>query len=162
MKTKKEEMDFRENILDEYEIKVGLPAISSPGEEKELQEYLTMSRDVIEKITPDRSRSIAIRLSQFSFYIQRLSNREHGRVTWAKNELNLIVAKSLGDIDKYTKAEHKVALIIQENSAAKALNDILIYAQQRVDRLNELANGIKSLSYVISLGYKHKVDNKYE
>ena len=42
-----------EEILDDYERGLGLFLRTSPGDETELQEYLSMNRDTIEKLTPD-------------------------------------------------------------------------------------------------------------
>lgn len=161
MITKKEEMDLREKLLDEYEKNAGLPANISPGVEAELQEYFTMNKDVIEKLTAERALSISIRLSQYSIYITRLLNKEKGRKVWATDELNRIIAKSINEYDKYMKSEYKVASIIQENAAAKVLSDITTYANQRIERLNEIASGINSLSYVFSLAHKQKIGESH-
>ena len=52
MKTTKEELEHWDTILDEYEQGMGLPNYIAEGlPSQELNEYLTMSRDVLEKVT---------------------------------------------------------------------------------------------------------------
>lgn len=148
---------MRNQVLDDYEGKVGLPENNAPGDNAELQEYLSMDRQVIEAMSPNRAISISIRLSQYQFYLQRCLNREKAIKTWSESELNSIAAVSISQYDKFLKHDMKMALIAKDNSAAKELYKMLAYATQRIDRLSELSSGIKNLSYVISLIYKHKL-----
>ena len=49
----KEELHNWDSLLDEYEHSIGLPVYHSVGlEESNLQQYLAMSRDKIEKLGP--------------------------------------------------------------------------------------------------------------
>ena len=149
-------------LLDEYENKIGLPVNVPPGDENELQEYLSMDRQTVEAMSPDRAIAISVRLSQYSFYLQRCLNRDKAIKTWADSELNSIIATHFNDYDKYTKYEMRASLICKENSAAKELQSIMIYASQRIERLNDLSGGIKNLSYVISLVFKNKIGDSNE
>ena len=75
-KTSKEELEHWDKILDEYESSIGLPASSNNSESsQELNQYLSMSRDVIEKLTPEDCFQMAYRLGQMAFHIQRILNR---------------------------------------------------------------------------------------
>ena len=72
LKTSKEELKYWDDILDEYEQSIGFNSYKEDAlPATELNEYLTMSRDVIEKLTPEDCAQIAYRLGQFSFHIQR-------------------------------------------------------------------------------------------
>ena len=77
-KTAKEELQYWDSILDEYENGLNLPnyqiAISAFGAE-EINQYLSMNRDVIEKLSPEDCAQIAYRLGQYSLYMQRTINR---------------------------------------------------------------------------------------
>ena len=55
LKTSKEEVKYWDDILDEYESGIGLGKYSDAHNfiEEELNEYFTMSRDSIEKLTPE-------------------------------------------------------------------------------------------------------------
>jgi len=96
-----EQLKSTEKILDEYENSNCLPSIKSPGTMEELEEYLVMSRSHLEQLTPDGCAEICVRLKQYSYYVQRLCNREHVRMAWATKCLNKIVASHLNDYDKY-------------------------------------------------------------
>ena len=75
----KEELHNWDSLLDEYEHSIGLPVYHSVGlEESNLQQYLAMSRDKLEKLGPQECAEIAYILGQFSFHIQRTANREDG------------------------------------------------------------------------------------
>ena len=157
LKTQKEKLTDRTQLLDQYENKIGLPANVPPGDENELQEYLSMDRQTVEAMSPDRAIAISVRLSQYSFYLQRCLNRDKAIKIWADSELDKIVGQHVLDYDKYTKYEMRVALICRENKAAQEILSIKSYASQRIERLSELAGGTKSLSYVISLIFKIKI-----
>jgi hypothetical protein len=140
-----------DKMLDDYETSIKLPILGSPGEEDELNKYLTMDRDVVERLQPQDCRGIAFRLSQFAFYVQRLHNRESARIPWAKTELGNIIAAS-PNYDKFVKYDIQIGLIIQENTYAQALQKILTYAEQRATRLNSLSYCIKNLSDILMKG----------
>lgn len=146
IKSAKERLETIDAALDEYESKCGLSKLTAPGAEEELDRYLSMSRDEVEKLTPDLCSGILYRLSQYAFYLKRLYNREKSRTIWAKQQLNEIVAKEIDNYDKYTKADINIAKITNGNSYALSLQKIMTYAEQRSTRLEELANFIKHLS----------------
>ena len=157
----KELLEKNQEILDNYENGVlGLPNNEPPGEEEELQEYLTMPADFIEGISAERSLSISIRLSQFSFYVQRSINKHKSMRTWADYELNKIIAQEIDKYDQFTKADIKIAQICRSNQQAYDLLKIKNYANQLIDRLYDLSSGIKNLSYVFSLSYKQKIGER--
>ena len=59
-KTTKEELENWDKVLDEYENRIGMPTYTEEVlPEVELQKYLTMSRDVLEKTTPEDCGQIA-------------------------------------------------------------------------------------------------------
>lgn len=141
-----ERMQDINNALNEYELKAGLVECKSPGTEEELETYLNMGRAVLDKLSIEDCAEIGIRLSQFSFYLKRLSNKEQARIVWAQHELNKIVALHVNDYDKYMKHDVKVLCISRENESARKLCEILRYAEQRIARLTDLAISIKTLS----------------
>ena len=149
-----------QDILDAYEKSHGIPELKPPGTEDELQEYLSMERDIIEKLPPEKIWPIAVRLSQYSFYLQRSINRSRSIITFANNEINKIVANEINQYDKFTKHDIKVYQICKTNTAAVELIKIKLYAEQVVERFTDLASGIKNLSYVLSMGYKNKVGDR--
>jgi hypothetical protein len=148
-KTAKEELQDWDNLLDEYESGIGLPRyISSSLPETELNSYLTMSRDELEKLTPEDCGQISYRLSQFSFHIQRTINREIARNNWAENTIKILIADEINNYKGYGYIE-KANQAIKHNEKAQALYKIKTYSGQRTDRLSYIANSIKNLSDIL-------------
>ena len=158
IKTAKEEIKYWDEILDQYEQSIGLGkyADSQGFANEELNQYFTMSRDIIEKLTPEDCAQIAYRLAQYSFHIQRTVNRESARHNWAEELIKETIADELNNYKGYGYIE-KSTQAIKHNDKAQSLNKIKIYAKQRTDRLSYLANGVKNLSDIILSVQKTKV-----
>jgi hypothetical protein len=157
VKSSKEELQYWDSILDEYENTIGLPVYNSASmSESELNEYLTMDRSRIEKLTPEDCAQIAFRLGQFSFHIQRTINREIARNNWSESVIKETIADEINSYKGYGYIE-KSLQAIKHNEKASGLNNIKKYAQQRIDRLSYLANNIKNLSDIILAVQKTKV-----
>ena len=148
-KTSKEELNEWDNLLDEYENGLGLPKYSNNClPENELNEYLHMSRDQLEKLTPEDCAQISYRLGQFSFHIQRTINREIARYNWAEETIKEVISDEVNNYKGYGYIE-KSYQAIKHNDRAQSLNKIKKYAKQRSDRLSYLANGIKNLADIL-------------
>ena len=76
-RTAKEDLHNWDKILDEYEKSISLSeySIGCSVAESEINNYLSMNRDEIEKLTPEDCAQISYRLAQFGFYLQRSLNR---------------------------------------------------------------------------------------
>jgi hypothetical protein len=145
----KEQVEHWDKILDEYENNVGMPTYSSNHfSETELQEYLTMNRDAIEKLAPEDCAQISMRLGQFAFHIQRTLNREIARHNWAEETIKETIAFEINSYKGYGYLEKSIQAI-KDNEKANALNKIKKYAKQRMDRLGFLANNIKNISDIL-------------
>src|SRR4029079_19202706 len=125
--TTKEALEQRDAILDEYEKGVGLPTYHAPGDETELQFYLSLDRKALENMDTQECGVIEYRLALFAFHMQRAQNRETDRVTWAKNELRMTIASELNNYKGYGY-EEKSSQAIKGNDHAHKLNNSLIYA----------------------------------
>ena len=156
-KTAKEELQDWDNLLDEYESGIGLPKYTSGVlPESELNTYLSMNRDELEKLTPEDCGQISYRLGQFSFHIQRTLNRELARHNWSEDTIKIIIADDINNYKGYGYIE-KSLQAIKHNEKAQALNKIRVYAKQRSDRLSYLANSIKNLSDILLSIQKTKI-----
>ena len=157
LKTAKEELSDWDNLLDEYENGLGLPKYHSVGmPENELENYLSMTRDQLEKLNPEDCAQISYRLGQFSFHVQRTINRELARYNWSEETIKELIADEINNYKGYGYIE-KSYQAIKHNDRAIALNKIKKYAKQRSDRLSYLANGIKNLSDILLSIQKMKV-----
>ena len=83
----KEQLDKIDTVLDEYESSLGLPKFNDDFHDDTAKRYLQLSRDQIEKLTPEQCAEAALLLASLSFHIQRSYNREIARVNWADKTL---------------------------------------------------------------------------
>jgi hypothetical protein len=158
-KTTKELVEYWDGILDSYENNIGVPRyVSDAMPESELQDYLTMNRDVLEKLNPEDCAQIAMRLAQFAFHIQRTVNREIARHNWAEETIKEVIANEINNYKGYGYVE-KSYQAIAGNERASALNNVKKYAKQRIDRLSYIANNLKNLSDILIAINKTKTIN---
>lgn len=156
-KTSKEEIKYWDDILDEYEQSISLPLYNNSSlPESELNEYLSMNRDALEKLGPEDCAQISYRLAQYSFHIQRTINREIARYNWAEETIKEVIADEINNYKGYGFVEKSIQAI-KHNDKAMSLNNIKKFAKQRSDRLSYLANGIKNLSDILISIQKNKV-----
>jgi len=153
----KDQVSEWDKVLDEYEKSIGLGSYRADSfSEEELNNYFQMSRDELEKITPEMCGEIAYRLGQFAFHVQRSINRELSRLNWADETIKETIAEEINNYKGYGYIE-KSLQAIKNNDKAYALNKIKKYAKQRSDRLQYLANSIKHLSDIMLSIQKTKV-----
>jgi hypothetical protein len=157
-KTSKEELHNWDKILDEYEQSISMPSYNNIGgvPETEINNYLSMSRDELEKLSPEDCAQIAYRLAQFSFHIQRTLNREIARHNWSEETIKDTIADEINNYKGYGYIE-KSLQAIKHNDKANSLNSIKKYAKQRIDRLSYIANSLKNLSDIMLNIQKTKV-----
>lgn len=153
----KEQVNEWDRVLDEYKKSIGMGSYKPDSfSEEELNGYFQMSRDELEKTTPETCGEIAYRLGQFAFHIQRSINREISRLNWADETIKEIIADEINNYKGYGYIE-KSLQAIKHNDKALSLNKIKKYAKQRSDRLQYLANSVKHLSDIMLSIQKTKV-----
>lgn len=144
-----EQVNYWDKVLDEYEASIGLSTYNANTfREEELNEYLTMDRNVLEKLSPEDCAQISYRLAQFSLHIQRTLNRENARLNWAEETIKETIADDINNYKGYGYVE-KSTQAIKHNEKASALNKIKKYAKQRSDRLTYISSCIKNLSDIL-------------
>ncbi len=135
------------DLLKDYEEKIGIPSLMPPGEASELEKYLTMGRDVIERLSIQDCSQIAYRLQQFAYYVQRLYNKECGIKVWAEHCINYRASKQFSKYNEYYwKHDIKISHIIRQDEYLQKLNKILNYAEQRMINIQSITNSLHSLS----------------
>jgi hypothetical protein len=156
-KTSKEEINYWDSILDEYENGISIPQYSPNSlPEDELNSYLSMNRNELEQLNPDSCAHISYRLAQYSFHIQRTLNREIARHNWVEETIKETIADEINNYKGYGYVE-KYYQAVKHNERAKSLNSIKKYAKQRIDRLSYISNSLKNLSDIILNIQKIKV-----
>ena len=158
MSTTKEQLEQWDKVLDEYETSIGLGKYTDVHNftNGEINNYMTMTRDAVEKLNPEDCAQISYRLAQYAFFIQRTLNREIARNNWAEETIKETIADEINNYKGYGYLE-KSLQAIKHNEKASNLNKIKKYAQQRMDRLSYLANSVKNLSDIILMVQRTKV-----
>ena len=145
VKTIDERMEDIQTALNEYENKSGVPSFKD-GAFDDVNSYFEMKRDEINRLGPEDCSEIGIRLSQFSFYLQKLNNTEEARNAWANQQTIKLCSPLLSNYDKYTKYEIKLELIAAENSAVDKLRQIVNYSDLRIKKLQYMAGKVAALA----------------
>ena len=140
----KEQLAKIDTVLDEYETSLGLPKFNADFHDDAAKQYLQLSRDQIEKLTPEQCSEAALLLASLSFHLQRSYNREVARINWADRTLKVCIA---GREQSYKGSwESQFNQAVKEDTYTSKISDIKRYAQQRADRTNYLSSSIKNIS----------------
>lgn len=135
-----------DRLLDEYETKTGLVKFEQEySQSLDLKKYLSMSKEMLDKIHPDECAVAAVILSSAAHHIQRAVNRESSRVSWAKTQLKKQVTPRLHNYrgGSFDQIFNMAAL---DDEYSRKIMSIMDYAQLRVDRLAFIAQSINSVS----------------
>jgi len=160
MKTADNEMGRMEKLLDDYEKSIGIPSCITSS--NDIDKYMNMSRNVLEKLSQEDCAQIAYVLSSYAFYLQKMHNREISRITWAKSVLRDALADVIGEYGgKFITYDERKSKAIKHDEYACVVDKILNYAQARADRLTFLSSGIRHLVETLTLLQKSKIGNKF-
>ena len=144
-----------DSVLDEYESSLGLPSFNDNFHDDTAKKYLQLTRNQIEKLTPDQCSEAALLLSSLAFHIQRSYNREIARINWADKILKSTIA---GKEQSYRGSwDSQFNQAVKEDGYATKIADIRRYAQQRADRLTYLSSSIKHMSDIFLSVQRSKV-----
>jgi len=150
----KEQLTKLDTVLDEYELSLGLPKFIDGFHDDTAKQYLQLSRNQIEKLTPDQCGEAALLLASLSFYLQRSYNREIARINWADKTLKTCIA---GREQSYKGSwESQFNQAVKEDTYTNKISNIKRYAQQRADRINYLSSSIKNISDIFLSVQKSK------
>jgi len=138
-----------EGILDNYEKLSGLTQFNI-FDESQISKYFDMRIEQLNKLSAIECAEAAYVLAQYSFYLQRLYNRESAKSRWASDQMAKLICDKLGDYSDFTKYDHKVALIAKENSVVERLRSITSYTEQLMARLNFLSTSVKNMCEIMS------------
>jgi hypothetical protein len=139
-------LDERNTLLDNIEKQLGLIALpKEPNLDKnEINKIMELSRTELEALSTEDCEYGSYLVSQYSMFVQRHINRLNAIKIWAENELKQIVASAF---DTHTGPwEMREPKIVNENSAAKKLKDMSIFAEQQLARLDNIPRRLDALS----------------
>lgn len=151
-----QQMEKIDKILDEYESSIGLGEYNQQFTHNDVaQQYLSMSRDQLEKLSISECAEVAYILGSLSFHIQRSINREQSRLSWAKANIKEIISSKSHSYQGAWANQDMQAIL--DNDVSRKLNDIAKYCQQRIDRLTYIATSIKNMSDLMTNLQRAKV-----
>lgn len=141
-----EELAQINDVLDNYEKINGIPQCMPPGTERELAKYISMGIDELDSYTQEGCAEISYFLSQYSLYIQRLTNKETANLVWIDKKLIEYTCDKLKDYDQYMKHDYKIGSIARENTVVEQFIKLRCRTQQIIERLAFVASSIKHMS----------------
>ncbi len=136
-----------EAILSEYEKSLGLLFSGQP----EVAKYLSLNKSQLNKMSPEECGEISYMLAQQSLYIQHEINKHSQRVNWCKTNIDVLVANQVDNYGgKYTTYENRKILAIKDDGYMSKLYQVMVRAQQVVDRLTYLPPKIGYMSKTLN------------
>lgn len=125
-----------EQRLEEYEKRIGLPTFGLAEEvQEEATRLLKLTPKELRKMSAVECSEAAYTLQQFSNQLQEAMNREQGRVRWANENIDKMIATVVHQVPGY-KYEERRAKAVRANDAASKIDEIRVQAQMRIERLN--------------------------
>lgn len=141
-----QQVEKLDSVLDEYEQANGIER--GPYNE-EVKEYLNLTRPQMLAMTGEECSIARFILEQYSFYIQKLLNKEISRASWCESNIDIIFAREANSykiMGSFQSKEEIKGLVINGNSYCKKLNDLRVAAQNRINRLHGLPEKISYMS----------------
>lgn len=140
--------------LDMFDEKNKLPQIKAPYTEEELYEYLYMSRNEIESLSPTDCGIYNVRIKQICFYLQRIINKSNAIEHWARTSGLQYAATQLGQFEgQYLKYEAKLAILAKTDEHSRKLNYIQNKAKMRTLYYENLVMSLSNIGSAL-LGIK--------
>lgn len=136
-----------ESTLSETERRAGILYVNKP---LKIEEYLSLTEDEISKLSYHECSTIRWSLTQHSLYVQKMINRANAIKFWSSRNLDIVVSQEIEYDGTFFKHEVIRDKIIKRNSYAKALHDIFMNEQAKIEILNNTAQLIKDVSLSIN------------
>lgn len=129
-----------EETLELYAINLGLNKLLY---NKEVEKVLDLTEGQIRQIDRQLAIEYTHLLAQYAGCIQREVNKHKIRLLWAESELNKLIAKYQSKYtSKYMKFDIIKATIIQSDSAANSLDQIILIAKSHLLLLEDIVANI--------------------
>ena len=134
-----------DKVLDDFESSTGLPLNTPKTIEIEAKRLLELEPEYLSKLSAEQCGEASVVLEQFSFYLQKIMNRESSKIKWSNEAINKIIGSTILFQKGYGFEERRIAAI-RENDAATKLQNIKVKHELRAERISYLSSKIDSLS----------------
>lgn len=139
--SQKEQLEFMDNILNEYE-KSHKIQFTAPND---IDKYLNLELEQLRKMSPVDIAEVSYLLSRFSGYVQKQYNIEMVRMNWAEHQIKKVITGQLHQY-KAPSYEERKQLAIMDNEAARKLDEIRNYAKLRAERVAFISTKLNDMS----------------
>lgn len=141
--TLEEQMELAHKLLDEFE---NIHNLTKPTVPNETEAILNLTHPQLEKLGAVECAEHAYQLAQYSYYIQRVYNKESASLKWLKDKLDYFIADKWNNYDSFTKYEIRGRLIARDNAVVTRLLKLISYTEQKIERLSFLGTTISKMS----------------
>jgi len=133
-----------ENYIEKFHSDNKLPPSLNQSVQMEVEQLL--SQDIGEmKLTAELYGEKALKLSQFSFFLQKQINKENAKIIWLNTKIDGIIGPRLRQQKAYSWEERKLSAI-QEDDAAIKFNKLKIMSEMKVASLSYLGMKIDNIA----------------
>lgn len=139
-----------QNKLKVYTDSIGLNKVSYNSD---IEHIINLDRSILQKMSSMDCDESAFLLSQYANFLQKEENNYKIEVLWAEKHLERIVAENETNYtggSQFVKYELLKQKVILGNSAAKALNGIIVNASARALALSQLSNKMLNMANYLS------------
>lgn len=133
------------NFLDSFEQQHGF----APLKNAEKPKCLFASIEDLRKKTPDELLEYTYQINEYSFYIQRIINKNKALQRWAKVKLDEMTAHYLPDVGNNYGFNERVIIARNSPDICKKLNVFLCKIEMELDRLYSCPDNIRVMSDTI-------------
>lgn len=116
--------------------------------ENEARRLLCLSPAALSAMTAVQCGEAAFTLLQFSFFLQRASNREQSRIRMCERGRDVAALKGVDQVTGYG-FEERMKKAVRQNDAASRLDDIRHEASLRKDRIAFLDDKVKEMAHAL-------------
>lgn len=147
-KSYKEMLSSFEQILNAYNNSVGSDRIIY---NKSVEDVLLMGYKELKNLDKQGCEEYSYLLAQYSAVLIKEQNRNSVRLIWAQDHLNRLIANNYDKYvgDRMMKFDLVKYMIINNDTAASYLNDIILHASARQQELNELSSKVYYMSSLL-------------
>lgn len=129
-------------------------------ENNEATKLLTISRNELEKMTPEDCGYAAYALTQYVIYLQKMVNYEESVVNYCESSINFVVGKKISQYNAYSFNEKRM-LAINDDTYAKEVLRLQVIAKSRVDSMAFIINKVQNLANILVNLQQSKKTNRY-
>ena len=131
-----------EEALNKFEDSIGLPRL----QKIEAPTYLNMNVGELRKKSVIELSEASIELNRYSFYIQRIINKNKGWERWAKSRSDEVTAILIPKLPQYYGFNERELIARTRHPLSQKINKFLTQIRLELDRLYDVPNQIKIIS----------------